>query len=188
LNILIGQILGAAKAEQLKPGSKKLFDLSRLVREVAEDADFEASGKDRRVMVENNELSLMHGDREMLRSAIENVVRNAIRYTPGRTDVHVNLQRVDGTHAQVTVRDHGPGVPEDALPHLFEPFFRVNDARDRDSGGAGLGLAITRHAISAHGGNVSASNRDGGGFEVQMSLPLTTPESVNRNGIKFRGA
>jgi two-component system sensor histidine kinase CpxA len=186
LNTLIGQILNAAKAEQLKPGAKKLFDLSRLVKEVAEDADFEASGNDRRVLVENNEMSLMHGDREMLRSAIENVVRNAIRYTPGRTDVRIDLQKVDASHAQVTVRDHGPGVPADALPHLFEPFYRVNDARDRDSGGAGLGLAITRHVISAHGGTVHATNREGGGFEVCMDLPLTMPETPNRSGIKFR--
>ena len=188
LNTLIGQILGAAKAEQMKPGAKKLFDLSRLVKEVADDADFEASGTDRRVLIDNNELSLVHGDREMLRSAIENVVRNAIRYTPGRTEVRVDLQKVNGTHAQVTVRDHGPGVPQNALPHLFEPFYRVNDARDRDSGGAGLGLAITRHVISAHGGIVRATNREGGGFEVQMDLPLKVLETASRSGIKFRSS
>ncbi len=187
LNLLIGQILRSAKAEQWRPGAKKLFDLSRLVKEVADDADFEATGNDRRVLVANNDLSLVNGDREMLRSAIENVLRNAIRYTPGRTDVQVDLQLVNGTHAQVTVRDQGPGVPEAALPHLFEPFYRVNDARDRDSGGAGLGLAITRHVIAAHGGSVRATNREGGGFEVQMDLPLTMPDLARGNGIKFRG-
>ncbi len=186
LNTLIGQILRAAKTEQLQPGAKKLFDLANLVREVAEDADFEATGSDRRVRAEIDEISLVHGDRELLRSAIENVVRNAIRYAPEKTDVTIDLKRVEGGRAKVIVRDQGPGVPTESLPHLFEPFYRVNDARDRDSGGAGLGLAIARHAVSAHGGNVRALNRDGGGFEVQIDLPLTLPESTGRNGIKFR--
>ena len=188
LNVLIGQILRSARMEQLKPGAKKLFDLSLLVREVAEDADFEASGSERRVLVENNESGLVNGDRELLRSAIENVLRNAIRYTPSATEVRVDVKREDAAHALVTVRDHGPGVPEEALPHLFEPFFRVNTARDRDSGGAGLGLAITRHVLSAHGGTVRATNCDGGGFEVQLELPLTVPEAATRNGIKFRAS
>ncbi len=185
LNTLIGQILRSARTEQLSPASKKLFDLSNLVREVAGDADFEASGKDRRVLVDTNELSLVHGDRELLRSAIENVVRNAIRYTPGNTDVRIESRRTGEAHATVTVRDCGPGVPAESLPHLFEPFYRVNDARDRDSGGAGLGLAITRHVIAAHGGAVRATNRDGG-FEIQIDLPVKVPEIASRNGIKFR--
>lgn len=185
LNTLIGQILRSARTEQLSPGSKRLFDLSNLVREVAGDADFEASGKDRRVLIDSNELSLVHGDRELLRSAIENVVRNAIRYTPDNTDVRIDSRRIDDTHATVTVRDCGPGVPAESLPHLFEPFYRVNDARDRDSGGAGLGLAITRHVIAAHGGAVRATNCDGG-FEIQIDLPLKVPEMASRNGIKFR--
>lgn len=188
LNVLIGQILRAAKVEQLRPGDKRLFDLSNLVREVTEDADFEASGSNRRVRIENNEISLICGNRELLRSAIENVVRNAIRYTPEESEVTIDLSRPDAARAKVVVRDQGPGVPADALPHLFEPFYRVNDARDRDSGGAGLGLSITRHVVAAHGGAVQAANRDGGGFEIEIDLPLTLPESSNRNGIKFRSA
>ena len=187
LNTLIGQILRSARTEQLSPGSKRLFDLSNLVREVAGDADFEASGKDRRVLVQSNELSLVHGDRELLRSAIENVVRNAIRYTPGNTDVRIDLKRTAESQATVSVRDCGPGVPAESLPHLFEPFYRVNDARDRDSGGAGLGLAITRHVITAHGGAVRATNCEGG-FEIQIDLPLKVPEIASRNGIKFRAS
>jgi two-component system sensor histidine kinase CpxA len=87
----------------------------------------------------------------------------------------------------VSVRDCGPGVPAESLPHLFEPFYRVNDARDRDSGGAGLGLAITRHVITAHGGAVRATNCEGG-FEIQIDLPLKVPEIASRNGIKFRAS
>ncbi len=188
LNTLIGQILNTAKAEQSKVGVKKLFSLAGLVREVSDDADFEATASNRRVLVEATEPGLVHGDREMLRSAIENVVRNAIRYTPEQTNVRVKVVKVSATHALVRVRDDGPGVPEDALPHLFEPFYRVNDARDRDSGGAGLGLAITRHVISAHGGTVAANNREGGGFEVQINLPLAVPELASRTSRKTRVA
>ncbi len=188
LNSLIGQILRVARTEQLNPGARKLFDLANLVRDVAEDADFEASGKNRRVVVESGRPALVTGDRELLRSAIENVVRNAIRYTPESTAVTIDLRRGEGARTLITVRDQGTGVPENALPHLFEPFYRVNDARDRDSGGAGLGLAITQHVVAAHGGVVRATNCSGGGFEVQIELPTKLPEVASRSGIRFRAS
>jgi two-component system sensor histidine kinase CpxA len=112
------------------------------------------------------------------------VVRNAIRYTPVGTPVEINLRRADG-HAFIKVRDQGPGVPEQALPHLFEPFYRVNDARDRDSGGVGLGLAITRQVVTAHGGSVRAANCAPVGLEVTIELPLKVPELTQR-AIRFR--
>jgi two-component system sensor histidine kinase CpxA len=185
LNTLIGQILHAARVE-LAPGSKKLFDLAILVNEVAEDADYEASAHDRHVRVGANEMAVVHGNRDLVRSAIENVVRNAIRYTPQSTDVSIDLKRLNGSQAVVTVRDRGPGVPEDAIPHLFEPFYRVNAARDRDSGGAGLGLAITQHVVQAHGGSIRAANGAEGGLQVEIQLPLKVPEVANRRSIRFR--
>jgi len=142
MNVLIGEILRTAKAEQLKPGPRKLFDISNLVRDVAADADFEAAASDRHVSVERMDPGLIYGDRESMRSAVENVLRNAIRYTPPASEIAVNLYRVDPAKARLTVRDHGTGVPEESLVHLFEPFYRVADARDRDSGGSGLGLAM----------------------------------------------
>jgi two-component system sensor histidine kinase CpxA len=186
MNVLIGEILRTAKTEQVKPGPRKLFDISNLVRDVAADADFEAAAGDRRVVVKDCDPGLVNGDRESMRSAVENVMRNAIRYTPPGSEITVNLQRVDPAKARVTVRDRGPGVPEESLPHLFEPFYRVNDARDRDSGGAGLGLAITRQVIKAHGGNVSASNCLDGGLQVTIDLPLKAPDGATRSGIRFR--
>jgi two-component system sensor histidine kinase CpxA len=186
MNTLIGQILRTAREQAVMPGGRKLFDLSNLVREVAADADYEASAKDRRVVMGATDLCLIHGDRDLLRSAIENVVRNAIRYTPEHSEVTIDLKKANATQALVSVRDKGPGVPADALQRLFEPFYRVNDARDRDSGGAGLGLAITRQVITAHGGGVRAANCKGGGLEVTIELPLKVPESLTRSGIKFR--
>jgi two-component system sensor histidine kinase CpxA len=112
---------------------------------------------------------------ELLRRAIENVLRNAIRYTPVDTEVEVSLtqEKFIGTaYAVIRVRDHGEGVPEKALKELFRPFYRIADARDRQSGGAGLGLAIVEKAIKAHKGEVSASNTIDGGLLVEIRLPI----------------
>ena len=105
-----------------------------------------------------------------------------------QADLANEKKRMDAAKARVTVRDRGPGVPEESLAHLFEPFYRVNDARDRDSGGAGLGLAITRQVVKAHGGNVSAVNCADGGLQLTIELPLKTPDGAARNGIRFRAS
>ncbi len=107
----------------------------------------------------------------MLRRAIENVVRNAIRYTPKSSAVEITLDRAK-EYALITVRDHGTGVPEESLKELFRPFYRVAEARDRQTGGIGLGLAITERAITLHHGTVSAMNLLEGGLQVNMQLPL----------------
>lgn len=113
----------------------------------------------------------------MLRSALENVVRNAVRYTPDGTEVEVDLSTrhsLAGEYAVVTVRDFGGGVPAADLERIFHPFARVGDARDRDSGGVGLGLAITDKAVRSHGGSASAANAPGGGLLVHIKIPLAS--------------
>jgi signal transduction histidine kinase len=107
----------------------------------------------------------------LLRSAIDNVLRNAIRHAPEFTVIDVGL-RFDGRWAEISVRDRGPGVGEEHLDSLFEPFTRVADARERSSGGAGLGLAIARRAVELHHGGVSARNHPDGGLEVMLRFPL----------------
>ena len=104
------------------------------------------------------------------------VIRNAARYPPEDTQVEIALRhRRDGAseRALLTVRDYGPGVPEGELHNLFQPFYRVDNARERQTGGAGVGLAITYRAVSLHGGTVTASNAAGGGLLVEIILPLT---------------
>ena len=119
----------------------------------------------------------MEGNTELLRSAIENVVRNAILHTPEETEIEVSLRVAPGkegsnTHvALVTVRDHGPGVPPEALSELFRPFYRVTEARDRQSGGVGLGLSITERAVHFHDGDVTAENAPDGGLVITICLP-----------------
>jgi two-component system sensor histidine kinase CpxA len=112
----------------------------------------------------------------LLRSAIENVIRNATRYTAEGTTVEVRLERQNGPNGEemvIRVSDSGPGVPEAALAKIFEPFYRLDDARNRQTGGAGLGLSIADRAIRLHGGQLRASNRKEGGLEVEIRIPTS---------------
>mgnify|MGYP003792249297 CR=1 FL=1 len=114
----------------------------------------------------------VRGYAQLLRRALENVVRNAIRYTPEGSTVSVSLLAGPGPDtATITVSDQGPGVPQESLDSLFEPFYRVGDARDRASGGTGLGLSISDRAVRAHGGSIRARNKSECGLEVEITLP-----------------
>jgi two-component system sensor histidine kinase CpxA len=121
------------------------------------------------------------GNLEVLHSALENVVRNAMRYTREGTEVEIRLEQVmgaNGAEALIRVSDHGPGVPEGSLDKLFRPFYRLDDARERQTGGVGLGLAITERAVRLHGGSVRAANRPSGGLTVEIRLPATAAMPV----------
>ncbi|HKJ89318.1 MAG TPA: ATP-binding protein, partial [Gammaproteobacteria bacterium] len=135
----------------------------------------EARSRNRRVSFSIAEPLVIPGSRELLRQAIENVVRNAVRCTEENSEVTVAVRtEQDGRDdlLVIEVRDHGPGVPEEAMEKIFRPFFRTEEARDRQSGGIGLGLAITERAIGLHGGRVVAKNAAGGGLTVQLRLPI----------------
>jgi signal transduction histidine kinase len=177
LNGMITQVLMLTRLESgIEPVPGAPVELAHLVREIAENADFEAKGSGRRVsLTEWTEVSTVSGNAELLARAIENVVRNAIRYTPekGRVEIRLRNTTVGGEAcAEVSVRDHGEGVPESELQNLFRPFYRVSNARERESGGTGLGLAITARAVLLHGGTVLATNVSGGGLQVEITLPL----------------
>lgn len=178
LNNLIDQLLGLTLPENATDEiSRTPFDLVRLVSEIVDDADFEARGKGRRVRLTAEGPVALAASPELLRQAIENVVRNAVRYTEPDTEVVVSVRKTrqgDGDWVQVAVRDHGPGVAEPALEKIFLPLFRAESARDRQTGGTGLGLAITKRAVHLHRGRVTASNAPGGGLLIEISLPLTT--------------
>ncbi len=177
LNAMIGELLTLTRLESdASEVRMEEVDLRELVRAVAEDADYEARGRGRSVRAVSSEECHVVGNDELLRSAVENVVRNAVRHTGEGTHVEVELscrREGEGLWAVVAVRDHGPGVPEAALDDLFRPFYRVADARERRTGGAGLGLAITYRAVKLHGGTVTASNTRGGGLLVEIRLPAT---------------
>jgi len=144
---------------------------------VVSDADFEAGGRDCGVDLSTEGDITIAGNSQLIASAMDNVIRNAVRHTAPGTRVEVSLDRPklqaeERPTAVVRVRDHGPGVAPEHLDQIFTPFFRVEDARDRGTGGAGLGLAIAAHAIKAHGGTMTAANRSEGGLEITVELPV----------------
>jgi signal transduction histidine kinase len=177
LNEMIGKLLALSRVNAAgRLIEKANLRLEDLVREVVADADYEARSEQRSVILREAESCQVFGNAEMLRSALENVIRNAIRYTAPGSDVEVSLKyhsNEDETMARIEVRDHGPGVPPTSLEDLFRPFYRLDDSRERKTGGVGLGLAITKQAVVLHGGKVIAANAPGGGLEVQITLPAT---------------
>ena len=177
LNEMIGRLLALAKMDAAsEPPDPIPIELHNMVAEVAADAAFEAQERGTSVQVVSSVDCTVVGSGELLHSAIENVVRNAIRYSKPGAPVEIRLscgQAAAGRIAEISVRDHGPGVPEDELANLFRPFYREADARERDTGGIGLGLAITYRAVELHRGTVSAKNAPGGGLLVTVSLPAS---------------
>jgi two-component system sensor histidine kinase CpxA len=176
LNELIGMLLTFTRLESgLGDIKKEFFDLAEVVEEIAANADFEGRGSGKAVRVTESVQCIISGTKELIYSAVENVVRNAVRYTVKGTEVKIALHRIGDAAAPtavITVCDHGPGVPEDHLKKLFRPFYRVSEGRERQTGGTGLGLAITKRAILLHGGSVKATNAPDGGLIVEIVLPM----------------
>lgn len=174
LDQLIGQSLTLARLDgSAATETREPFDLANLVQEVVADADFEAQASGRRVQLTHAEDGVIAGHVELARSAVENVVRNAIRHTANGTAVEVDVRRdrrTAGDIIRVRVRDHGPGIPADQLTAVFLPFRKVEDGRR--SGGAGLGLAIADRIAKLHGGSICAHNAPDGGLIVDLEWPI----------------
>jgi two-component system sensor histidine kinase CpxA len=182
LNEMISQVLMLTRLESgFGCAQMKSVNLSRLLQEIAADGDFEARGNNRKVEFLENHLCMIQGNEELLRQAIENIVRNAIRYTLDTTCVEIRLEKIVKEavpYAKISVRDYGTGVPDADLTHIFNPFFRVSSSRNRKTGGAGLGLSIAERAIDLHHGTLKAFNAvDGGGLIVVIYLPLGSEEN-----------
>jgi two-component system sensor histidine kinase CpxA len=186
LNQLIQRLLTVARLEAGGESIEKIpVRLENIIHEIAKDAAFEAQSRGCEVEATIVDDCRVVGSPSLLHSAIENVVRNAIRYTQEGTSVEVRLEQGVGLQndslglpqAVVRVTDSGPGVPEDALDKLLRPFYRIDDARGRQTGGVGLGLAITDRAVRLHGGSIRVSNRPQGGLMVEIRLPLSSREA-----------
>src|SRR6266849_1203987 len=176
LDKLIGQLLTLARIDSgVDVNQRETFNLTNLVQEVAADGDFEARANHRAVKVIHAEACTMSGVPEMLRSAIENVVRNAIRHTPAESSVEITIERRNSAmapRALLRVRDFGPGVPPGMLTEIFVPFRRGQE--QPETHGAGLGLAIADRIVTMLDGRIRAENVAGGGLSVEMELPLVT--------------
>ncbi|MBV9695759.1 MAG: hypothetical protein JO005_02400 [Gammaproteobacteria bacterium] len=152
--------------------------IAALLRAIVAEVAIEAEARGCRIQVLAGAELTVWGDAELLRSAFENVLRNAVRYSPPGGEITVTAQGTpDKSAVQVRIRDQGPGVPEKDLGLIFEPFYRVDAAREhRRQGGEGLGLAIAARAIAAHAGQIRAANAADGGLEVSISLPSDARE------------
>jgi two-component system sensor histidine kinase CpxA len=170
LTVLVNELLALTRAE----GDPAALDMEEvrlddLLRGLTEDCGLEAMAKGCRLQLRIKNRCSVRGDSELLHRAIENVIRNAIRHAPGDTAIEVELN-TDGGCTMVAVRDYGPGVPEDLLEAIFDPFFRVERHRSRSSGGVGLGLAIARRSVNLHQGQITACNATPG-LVVTIQLP-----------------
>jgi two-component system sensor histidine kinase CpxA len=169
LDKLVGQVMTLSRLRTATEPRRELLRLDTLVAEVVDDARFEHP-QTRVDYVASGDVQLL-GDPDGLKSAVENVVRNALIYSDPAQPIEVRLE-VAGNEAAVRVLDRGPGVAQEHLTKIFEPFYRTDQSRDHAKDGQGIGLAITARVTELHGGVVRAKNRDGGGLEVTLRLPL----------------
>jgi two-component system, OmpR family, sensor histidine kinase CpxA len=181
LNEMIGRLLTLARLDSSDaPLPMASVDLNELVSQIVSNADFESRNRDCRVAFAARGQFLVRGNIELLGSAIENVIRNAIRYTASGTTIEVTIdgeKRSDASTPKsescvcLTIRDYGPGVSESELVSILQPFYRAAEARDRQSGGVGLGLAIADRVIRIHGGSIRARNVEPRGLQFEVHLP-----------------
>jgi two-component system sensor histidine kinase CpxA len=180
LDAMLERILTVSRLEsgQLKLNFQRL-SLNELVDEVVHDAKFEAAATHTTIICRDVVADVqVTGDPGLLRSAIENIVRNAIFYSGDGGQVEVEVSQSDnGGGAFVTVRDNGPGVPQDKMQLIFEPFYRVDDSRGATTGGMGLGLAIANNAMRAHGGGIIVRKVEPHGLEIMLAIP-TQPQPL----------
>jgi two-component system sensor histidine kinase CpxA len=171
LTDLVGGLIQVTRVEG-DPEARNTEDLrlDGLLSEIVNDCRMEAEARGSHIDLDTDAEPTLRGDREVLRRAIENVLRNSIRYNPAGSSIEVKLAATSDA-ARIAVRDHGPGVPEDALHRIFQPFFRVDNSRDTATGGVGLGLAIASRAIGLHHGRLWAENA-APGLQVWIELPL----------------
>jgi two-component system sensor histidine kinase CpxA len=175
LETLVNDVLGLLReSSETMPRFDEGLDLSALLTDLVEVVNYEVPEGKPGITWQATVPCDFHGDRELLWRALENLLRNALRYTdPDRgvlLDLVVSKRK---SSVRLEVRDFGSGVPEGELEKIFEPFYRVQESRDRDSGGHGLGLSIAANAVHMHGGSIQASNAEDGGLIVSISLPLT---------------
>jgi two-component system sensor histidine kinase CpxA len=179
LDRLIGQVLHLSRldaAARAELGHE--VDLVEVIDGIARDAAFEAQARGVTVAWQPPVATpAVRGNAAWLASAIENVVRNAVRYTAAGSEVEIRLE-ADAGGTRTIVRDHGPGVPEVELARIFEPFHRVTESRTRETGGDGIGLAITARVLAAHGGTAQAANAPDGGLIVTLSLPVAAAHAA----------
>ena len=170
MNLLVGELLTLSRLEAGVTGALENVDMGELLAGIVEDARFEGAAQQIDIVYAPGEMAEIRANPELLHRAVENVVRNALRFSAAGGAIHIAAGRVDGGRFQISIGDDGPGVPESQLENIFKPFFR-GDAQNT-AGGYGLGLAIAQRVIAAVNGEIQAKNKLGGGLLVEIDLPL----------------
>jgi len=171
LEEMIAQAIQLSRMEMTTPSKAEPLALDTLVADIVADAAFEAQARQCSLLIQQSTPLQVQAEADLLGSAIENIMRNAVNYTRPDSTIRIRLDRIE-REARLRVADSGPGVAEADLSRIFEPYYRTDDARARKSGGSGLGLAIAKRAVERQGGRIRASNADGGGLEIEIVLPL----------------
>ena len=169
MSVMVDDMLALARLGQGRPLETEQVDLQAIARDAVADAH--AVAPQRSISLDAPASVLIAGDDTRLRQAVGNLMRNALVHTPAETPIEVGLAAHDGM-ATLSVVDHGPGLKPDDASRVFEPFYRADPSRSRDSGGAGLGLSIVAAVINAHGGKIKVSETPGGGATFEVELPL----------------
>lgn len=170
LDELIGEILSYARLEAKDDIRPQPTDLVDLIQNIVDDTEVESQESGNMVRLSGPSKLMLNADGGLLHGAIENVVRNAVRHAPPQTVVDVIITEVPEA-ISIVIRDRGPGVPDEELEAIFQPFYRVGDGRSTDSGTGGIGLAIAHRIVRLHGGTSHASNDPDGGLRVEITLP-----------------
>lgn len=154
----------------------QLVDVNQLVASAVDHNRITAESKNIQLMLGGRALHPVHGDPELLGTAVRNLVENAIRYSPEKTKVGISMAEKNG-QIKISVKDQGPGIPEDEQDRIFERFYRVDPARSRQTGGTGLGLSIVKHVMGQHGGDISLWSIPGEGSTFTLALPAVDEQS-----------
>jgi two-component system, OmpR family, sensor kinase len=173
---LVDDLLVLARLDQGRPLAKEAVDLRAIANDAVADARVVAP--QREISLNANGPVIVTGDDTRLRQVLGNLMRNALVHTPQQTPIEVLVATNDGL-GRMSVADHGPGLDEGDVGRIFEPFYRADPSRSRDSGGAGLGLSIVSAVVTAHGGRVKVSQTDGGGATFEVELPLAQSSDGN---------
>jgi signal transduction histidine kinase len=175
LNTLVGEVLSLARTEDMKLTLECVpIDLHATLQDLVNLCAIEARQRNCRIVLDSAAGTTVNGDGELVRRALENVIRNALRYAPAGTDITIRVEQMNDA-VRVVIGDCGPGVPPEQLARIFEPFYRVDQARNRDTGGTGLGLAIAKRAIESHAGEIHARNLEPG-LEVEIIIARSASE------------
>ena len=186
LSTLVASLIEMARAEGSPAGCElEEVDVSELVAETIRDSIVEVEARGAQIHVIGQPGIIVLGSAELLRRAVENVLRNAIQHSPESSTIDVDLALCQRT-VRIAIRDYGPGIPEQFRERIFDSFFRTEEARDSQSGGVGLGLAIAKRAVHIHGGSIRACNANPG-LRVEIELPLTTATLQNRDTVPCQG-